>query len=231
MHKLDTFSINLDIDNNLGIYLLESKDCDLVKSFVQREYEELENKDFFIIGDIDTALPSVFSKNGIIIAAVNNNNEIVAIQAVDNGCEVQNNINPILSSYFTNAHFAEMGWTMTKTNYQNLGLAKNLLRNIEEIAIHKMNNTVFVSTIHPQNVKSLKTYLHLNYIGLTMQSHFGVPRVFLIKEKYKTVHLDFKNILKFSEIEKMESAFGLGYALIDIIIENDKNIYNYAKLI
>lgn len=216
--------------NDVEIFLLTANDYERIQNFILRSYAKIENKDFFIISDIDTALPTVFGKDGMIISAVNKNNEIVAIQATDYSDEAQESMKTVLSSYFDNAFFAEMGWTMTKSSYQNKGLAKNLIMTLEEMVAQKLHDVVFVATIHPKNIRSLKAYLHLDYIGITLQSHLGLPRIFMVKAKNISHQLNFKNSLNASEEEDINKAFASGYALIDIIKEDDKYIYCFIEI-
>lgn len=222
--------INNDSQSELSLELVkfELSDYELLTNFIFEQYKQITNKEFFILDDIDTALPLILNNNGIVYGALYND-EIVAIQAIDFSIENHSNLKPFLAKYFRDSVFVEMGWTMTKIGFQNKGIATSLIKQLEEAILDNLKNTVLVTTIHPSNIKALKTYLHSGYLGYTHETYYGLPRIFLLKYFNR---LDKKNLtikINTSDTECIKRAFENGFMLSDIAQEEKIIYFVYQK--
>lgn len=213
-------SIELKNDNQFSrvdIVQFSNNDYEYVKKFIVIQYNLIQNKEFFIIEDIDSTLPEIFKYAGIVFGALYND-ELIAVQAIDISKQTHNSLAPYINKGIKDINFAEMGWTMTKKEYQNKGVASGLLKYVENY----VHNYVFVSTVHPQNIFALSTFLHNGYVGINLDNYYGVSRIFLIKNTY---NLDFNQKFEFSRLNQLKTAFNEGLILVDIKKNRNQDIY------
>ncbi len=214
-------SIKLKYDKqffSIDIVRFSNNDYGYVKNFITTQYELIQNKDFFIIDDIDSTLPQIFNCDGMVFGALYND-ELISIQAIDICKQTGNSLAPYINKEIKDINFAEMGWTMTKKEYQNKGIASSLIKYVENF-VHV--NNILVSTVHPQNIAALSTFLHNGYVGINLDNYYGVPRVFLVKRTY---NLDFNQKVEFSNPHQLMIAFNKGFILVDIKKIKNQEIY------
>lgn len=213
---------------HLDLVKFESSDFHNVKKFILKEYVNIRQKDFFILEDIDTVLPLLLQNKGLVYGAVHDN-QIVAIQAIDLSIENSNSLKLLLSKYVPADKYVEMGWTITNRCYRHKGIASSIVRVVEDIVSTKLADPIFVATVHPQNINALKVYLHLNYYGVILKYHFGVPRIFLLKGNNQNLIFDNKNKAEVSTPNKINEAFDKGYMLFDIVNRCEQCVYIFFK--
>lgn len=159
------------------------KDYDAVKGFILECHKEIINKDYFIIDDIDTSLPSMFKGTGILYGAYSNK-ELVAVHGADFSFENHTMISPYVSGFLKKNRLAEMGWTMVKQSFRGKGIATQLIFKTEE----KISDGYdFIATVHPANLPALRTYIKFGYCGVTLKNHYDKPRIFLMKRTIEPI--------------------------------------------
>lgn len=214
---------------DLEVVKLELSDLNFIKVFILKEYENIQQKDFFIIDDIDTELPMILNNNGIVYGVLHNN-EIVAIQAIDFSIENNNHLKPYLAKYISGVNYVEMGWTMTKSSYQHKSIASSLIKLLEEAVSDKLEKSILVTTVHPRNLKALKTYLHNGYLGYTLERYYGLPRIFMLKISNKIYKKELAFKIEASNYEEIKKAFKDGFVLFDIVQEEQIDYFVYQKM-
>lgn len=208
-------------NENLKIVVFEKKDIELLREFVLFNYNQLVNKDFFIIDDFDTSFMNLFNGYGYVIGMKNENDEIVALEACDSSKEIYNTYKNIIEKKISKVQIVEIGWSITRIDYAKHKIASHLIKLLEKKI--ENNIVVFVSTVHPENIAGLRLFLNLGYYGYAFKNDWHkVPRIFLVKTHhlYTFSSKKHREEVEFAQIEKY---FNRGYILVDYI--NDKYIF------
>ena len=210
----------MDTSSNIRLVELTENEYSLVEGFILEQYSLLPNKDFFIVDDIKEELPKVLSDMGMMYGLFLGN-ELVSIQAVDLSQNVHTSLSTMIPEKFTKKQLAEIGWTMTKKEYQGRGFANMLLKQLEDRITH---NYDLVVTVHPDNIESLKLYLHHGYVGVNFKEIFGLPRLFLLKVRAGIDFLD-KESFYVSADAGIEDYFNKDYICRDVVVKDGKTHY------
>ena len=183
----------------MNIRVLQQDDYSLVKKFILENHKAIEDPDFFIVDDIDTALPAMFTGTGVVYGAYVGD-ELIGVHGLDFSQENHTLISPHVAPFVKDKPLAEMGWTMVKKAFQGQGVASSLIALSEKEAPSGYD---YIVTVHPANVAALKAYLKNGYQGVTLQTYYGKPRVFLIKRS-SGVHAEEKYV-KEVPLEKLQA--------------------------
>lgn len=183
MNKIKDIIITdiLGIKHTAEIFVLGKENFNEVKNFILYEHSLMDNKNFFIIDDIDETLLKTLNKNDGIFLGVYVNRKLIATEGVDFFCDTnihfKNVSNNILGAY----KFAEIGWTMVSYDYRGNNLSNILTQCLEEYILPMDASFILCATIHPENIACLKSFFKALYKGCDFNYLYGYPRLLLIK--------------------------------------------------
>ena len=203
---------------------LQNEDYELVKEFVLNCHKDISNPDFFIVDDIDTALPAMFQSSGYVYG-VYYNNELIAVHGVDLSRENHMRIFQHFPSYITNKPLAEMGWTMIRKSFQRKGIASLLITELERVISPIYD---LVATVHPQNIAALKTYINRGFYGVSLNEYYGKPRVFLIKRTDFPIRCD-KTVSEYLLADMCSDNFVNKNLLVGVVKKNNNYYGQFAR--
>lgn len=211
-------------ENMIQIKPLQKEDFELVKAFVLSCHKDVANPDFFIVDDIDTALPAMFQSSGYVYG-VYYNNELIAVHGVDLSRENHMRIFQHFPSYITDKPLAEMGWTMIRKSFQGKGIASLLITELEKVVSPIYD---LVATVHPQNIVALKTYINRGFYGVALNEYYGKPRVFLIKRIGSQIRCD-KTVSEYLIADMCSENFANKNLLVGVVKRNNYYYGQFAR--
>ena len=198
----------------------------MVKNFILECHKDIENQEFFIIDDIDTALPTMFTETGVVYGAFSEK-VLAAVHGIDFSYENHALISPHVPSYLTDKPLAELGWTMVKSTFRGYGLATFLIAESEKNVPEGYN---LIATTHPQNVAALKAYIRNGYCGVKLGEYYGKPRVFMMKRT--DIPFAYEKTITEGLLEEMnQESFLGGNMLVGIVKKNGKYYGQFAKVL
>ena len=167
-------------ENELHIERMNLSHFEIIKQFILNQHALMTHKEFFIIDDIDSELPSILA-NGIVIALLYGE-DIVGIEALDVSKQNSDNLKTrIDSQYVDNKLLYELGWAMVRNDCRGRGYAIKLFEAIASF-VHVSEEFVLVATVHPMNEISNRLCSRLGFVPVSHSDWFGYDRVFMIKD-------------------------------------------------
>jgi GNAT superfamily N-acetyltransferase len=164
---------------DLPLVRFELEDFPLVRSSVMQMARGLD-ADHFITSDIDTVLPQLLEPGKGLVYGGLSGSKVVATQAVEfdalHGIPLRESLRALLPETRM-----ESGWALVSPNHRRRGLSRRLHQALETDAVSETRARLCLATIHPTNAASLRLYFKLGYVGVDSTTHFGVPRVILLK--------------------------------------------------
>lgn len=209
---------------------LSADDYGALERFIKVESKYLERKEFFITDDIVDVLPKILAPGRGVVLSAQVGGQIIGVQAIDFAP------NAALINHLCRDHYSpnvwEASWSFVSRMYRGIGIAQGLYQACEEKSIGSNTDVTIVATIHPLNVPSLKLYFSTGFLGISLISHFGLPRVLMVKDERrrydKIHHPSFTESLD-TKSSKLPEKFCKDRILVDVSSESDEITYFYAN--
>lgn len=157
-------------------------DIDEIIKLKKDIWNNMENKDWYVIdGTNKEFLQNQLENRGLILKAVDNN-KIVGFLIVENNMKKNNSVikHTNLENEIDNC--IELCNVAVDTEYRGNHLYTKMAKKAEEIMKKKYNIKYILSTIHPDNIASMKSLLNIGYkVVCRTKMYNNLDRCILIK--------------------------------------------------
>lgn len=224
----DIFGVNHTAD----IFALGTENFNEVRNFILHEHSLMDNKEFFIVEDIDESLPKMLDKNKGIFLGVYINGSLIATEGIDLFCDTNMHFENVNTNNFRAYKFAEVGWTMVSNNYRGNNLSNVLTQCLEKHLLTLDTPFILCATIHPENIACLKSFFKEHYKGYDFNYIYGYARLLLIKYSLNPnggINDFNKKWVKCTDHKKQKTFFANKYYCDDIRFVNQELCFEFNK--
>lgn len=167
---------------NIQIIEASINDIDEIIKLKKQVWDKMKNKDWYVIdGTNKEFLAKQLKNNGLVLKAIYNN-KIIGFLIVENNIQ---NTNPIIK--LTNLeneidNCMELLNVAVHQEYRGNHLWSLMAIKAEEMMVRKYNKKYILSTVHPDNIASMKSLLNIGYkVVCTTKMYGNKDRCILLK--------------------------------------------------
>lgn len=159
------------------------KEVPAIWRLMQEAYEQLENKEWYVMDDI-AFLKEHIEKQGFTIVARDEEEKIIGFCIIRIPGAAEDNLGSYLSlSAEEMKKVAHMESAVVSLAVRGLGLQREMMSYAEEL-LKDTPYTYLMATVHPENLASQKSLLSLGYeIITTVEKYGGLTRNILLKRR------------------------------------------------
>lgn len=234
MKKIKEITITdiFGVIHTADIFALGKENFNEVKDFIIYEHSLMDNKDFFIVEDIDESLPKTLDKNKGIFMGIYVNGSLIATEGIDLFCDTNMYFENVNINNFRHYKFAEIGWTMVSNIYRGNNLSSVLTQCLEKYLLKLDTPFILCATVHPENVACLKSFFKEHYKGYDFNYLYEYARLLLVKYSLNLSRgiNEFDKIwVKCADHKKLKAFFMNKYYCDDIRFVNQELCLGFNK--